>query len=327
MSSQKKSDNLIVFTGHFAIDTIIRFKQESEPTLGGSVTYCSLALKTYISDVNISIISNLGRIDFTDSLLDELKNKDIDLSGLKWFDTKNTNFVLDYFNHSRTLTLKSKSPDLEFKDIPEMLLNKPPKIIVLVPLCNEISYDYVSAIKQNFPNTYIGIDLQGFIRKIDNEGNVSLTPEKDIISNMNDIINLLEENLILKGSEEEMTILSGKDDLFEVMEYFNDMDFKGLSIMTLGDRGSIISKHGNQMIIIPAYEPVTVADETGAGDVYFAIFLHEFLASDKSWEAIGNAGHLASAAASFLIEQKGPEGFETKENILERVNNRKYIIK
>ena len=321
------SSDLIIFAGHFAIDTIIRFKQEYKPTLGGSVTYCSLALKTYIPEARISVISNLGRNNFDSSLLDQLKNKNIDLSGLKWFDTDNTNFVLDYFNHSRTLTLKSKSPDLEFKHIPENFLNNPPAIIVLVPLCNEISYNYVSAIKDQFPDAIFGIDLQGFIRKIDNQGVVSIVPDTEIIANMNQIIGILGEKLILKGSEEEMKLLSGKEDLFEVMEYFNEMDFKGLSIMTLGDRGSMISKFGSQVIIIPAYEPVSVADETGAGDVYFAIFLHEFLVSDKSWEAIGNAGHLASAAASFLIQERGPTGFETKDKILERVNNKNYIKK
>jgi len=321
------NSDLIIFAGHLSKDTIIRFKQESEPTLGGSVTYCSLALKTYLSEVNVSVISNLGRENFKDSLLDQLKDKDIDLSGLKWSDTNNTNFVLDYFNHSRILTLKSKSPNLEFKDIPERFLKNPPAIIVFVPLCNEISYEYVSAIKEQLPNTFFGIDLQGFIRKIDNQGCVSLVPDREIIANMNRIIGILGEKLILKGSEEEMKLLSGKEDFLEVMEYFNDMDFKGISIMTLGERGSMISKYGNQVIIIPAYEPVSIADETGAGDVYFAIFIHEFLVSDKSWESIGNAGHLASAAASFLIQEKGPAGFETKDKILERVNSKNYIKK
>ena len=33
------------FIGHFAIDSIVRFKQKRKPTLGGSVTFGSLSLK------------------------------------------------------------------------------------------------------------------------------------------------------------------------------------------------------------------------------------------------------------------------------------------
>ena len=199
MRIDKKNPISFFFIGHFAIDTIIRFNKENLPTLGGSVSFGSLSLKTYIKDVDVSIISNLGSLNFNESLLDVIKNHDINLNGIKWTKTNNANFVLDYFDHSRSLTLKSRSPDLDFNDLPEELLNNPPDIIVLVPLCNEISYDYIMKIKNNFPNTYIGIDLQGFIRKIE-DGHVSIERDKNIIDNMEKIINLIGEKLILKGS-------------------------------------------------------------------------------------------------------------------------------
>ena len=106
----------IFFIGHFAIDTIIRFHREHEPTLGGSVSFGSLSLQKYTQDVKISIISNLGSLNFDKSLLDIVKNHNIDLKGLKWFESYNTNFVLDYFNHSRTLTLKSRRRQLVTKN-------------------------------------------------------------------------------------------------------------------------------------------------------------------------------------------------------------------
>ncbi|MCK4480834.1 MAG: hypothetical protein KAV01_09925, partial [Candidatus Lokiarchaeota archaeon] len=99
MKSQNQNHSTIFFAGHFSFDNIIRFKRIHKPSLGGSVSYCTLALKTYAQDVNIGIISHIGKLNFNNSLLDKIKNKNIDLRGIKYSEVKNTNFVLDYFDH------------------------------------------------------------------------------------------------------------------------------------------------------------------------------------------------------------------------------------
>ena len=325
MSSQKNKDLSFLFIGHLAIDSIIRFKKLRKPTLGGSVSFGSLALRKYSQNENISIVSNLGKLNFNMSLLRSLEKYNIDLRGIKWFDSNNTNFVLDYINHSRTLTLKAKSPNLRFDDFPEEYINNQPDVIVLVPLCNEISYNYVSEILNTFPDVFIGIDLQGFIRNINTNGIVSYIWDENLIKNMNKIINLIGDRLILKGSEIEMKLLSGYEDLDAVMNHFNTFDNNGIYIMTLGEVGSMIIRKGQEMLRIPAFKAKKVIDETGAGDVYLAIFLYEFLNSDMSWMDIKNSAYLASAAASFLVEKKGPDGFKCKTKVLQRVKHKNYI--
>ena len=47
--------------------------------------------------------------------------------------------------------------------------------------------------------------------------------------------------------------------------------------MTLGEKGSMLTKKGEKILNIPAFKPRRVVDETGAGDVYFSIFLYEFI--------------------------------------------------
>ena len=69
MTPQNKNQPSIFFIGHIAIDTIIRFHEEHSPTLGGSVSFGSLSLRTYTKDVEISIISHLGSQNFDKSLL------------------------------------------------------------------------------------------------------------------------------------------------------------------------------------------------------------------------------------------------------------------
>jgi sugar/nucleoside kinase (ribokinase family) len=326
MTNLDKNHFSIYFAGHFAIDTIIRFKRINKQSLGGSVSYCSLALRTYTNNARISIISHVGELNFNKALFRKIRNHKIDLRGIKYSNVENTNFVLDYYNHSRNLTLKSRSPNLEYKDIPKEYIENPPDIIVLVPLCNEISIDYVSQILKNFPNVYIGIDLQGFIRKIDENGKVSYIYEEKIISNMEQIINLIGDKLILKGSEEEMKLLSGEnEDLDKIMRRFLNYEVNGIFIMTLGEKGSRIIKKGEKLLKIPAFKAKKVVDETGAGDVYFSIFLYEFINSDRSWKAIEKSANLASAAASFLVEKKGPAGFKRRQRVLRRLSRKRFI--
>ncbi|NVM18002.1 MAG: hypothetical protein HWN80_09815 [Candidatus Lokiarchaeota archaeon] len=316
----------ICFIGHLAVDSIVRFKEIRKPSLGGSVTFGSLSLKKYEKTAKIRIISNLGTRNFDKSLLKKFDNNNIDLRGIKSLEVANTKFILEYLDHSRTLTLKSRSPNLIFEDIPEFFFSNPPQIIVLAPLCNEISYEYVFKILENFPKAYIGIDLQGFIRNIDEAGKVSYIREESILTNIKKIIRLIGDKLILKGSEIEMKLLSNLEDPKKIMDWCKIFDNNAIYIMTMGEAGSMIMKCGEAVIKIPAYKPKRVVDETGPGDVYLAIFLYELINSDMSWKKIEEIAYIASASASFLVEKKGPKGFETKTKVMKRVRNKNYIV-
>ncbi len=314
----------ILFAGHFAIDNIIINQFENRPSLGGSVTYCSLSLSKYTQNVSIKVFSNIGIKNFDISFLKKLQMKNVDVSVVKHYDTQNTTFMLDYFNHSRNLTLLAKSPNLNAEYLIESL-ERPPNVIALVPLCHEIDYAFVSTILKEYPNTIIGIDLQGFVRSIDKDGRVEYKKDDELISNVKNIIKLAGKRLILKGSEIEMKILSGEEDMDAIMNFFVKSNFDGLFIMTLGEMGSMVIKKHKELLKIPAFKPKQVLDETGAGDVYLAIFLYELINSNNTWIEVENAAYLASAAASFLVEQSGPKGFKSREKVVERVNTKSYV--
>jgi sugar/nucleoside kinase (ribokinase family) len=122
-----------------------------------------------------------------------------------------------------------------------------------------------------------------------------------------------------------MKLLSGCEDYHEIMNYFRNFKGNSIFIMTLGEQGSLLVKNGEKTLKIPAFKPRRVRDETGAGDVYLAIFLMEYLLSDKSWNAVENSAYIASAAASFLVEEKGTDGVQTKNKIMRRVQRKNYI--
>jgi len=326
MHDQVEGKTSIILIGHLAIDRTIRFKKRFKPSLGGSVSYGSLALTKYDPNLKIGIISHVGKLNFSPKLLNKLKHKQIDLSGIKWSNTSNTKFVLDYWNHNRILTLESKSPNLRFEDTPHSYLKNPPHAIMLVPICNEISYEYVVNVLDEFPNIIIGIDVQGFLRKIDNQGKISYIQDDKIISNMKKIIHLIGDRLVLKGSEIEMKLISGCEKYEDIMECFRDYNTNSIFIMTLGESGSYLVKNGEKLLKIPAFKPKRVKDETGAGDVYLAVFLREYIFSNKAWNEVEQCAYKASAAASFLVEEKGTHGIETKEKVLKRVQKKNYIV-
>jgi hypothetical protein len=79
MDDQKDEKPSILFIGHMAIDRTIRFKKSFKPSLGGSVSYGSLALSKYNQEVKIRILSHIGNLNFNQKLLRKLKKKNIDL--------------------------------------------------------------------------------------------------------------------------------------------------------------------------------------------------------------------------------------------------------
>ncbi len=316
----------LLFIGHFSKDTIFKNLKTHEPSIGGSVSFGPLSLKVYSKNVEIRVVSNCGNKNFDPSFLDIFKKKKIDLEGIKWHDSDNTAFYIQYFNHSRSLVLKSKSPNMNVLDIPERYVRNPPDAIIIAPLCNEISHDYVKAILKLFPKALIGIDVQGFIRKINDDGEVSYSEDKNIIGTIYKIIDLVGERLIIKGSEIEMKLLAGDgEDLTKIMAEFDKNNLKGLFIMTLGESGSMLVKNGQKLFKIPAFKPKIVKDETGAGDVYLAIFMYEYLKSDKSWDSVEKCALLASCAASYLVEKNGTSGIKNKKMVLKRLNQKYYI--
>ncbi|MBN1800423.1 MAG: hypothetical protein JW891_02900 [Candidatus Lokiarchaeota archaeon] len=315
-----------LFMGHISIDTIIKNGITHPSTLGGSVSFGSIGLKTYSRDVKIRIISKCGSNNLKKHLLEQINKQQIDLSGVQWKEMDNTHFILEYYDHARSLILKSKSPNLEFKDIPIDIIKNPPDIIVLAPICSEISIEFISSVLEHFPNALIGMDLQGFVREISENGSVSYTKNIKNLENLKNIVIKCGERLVLKGSEEEMKLVAGgSEDLSKIMSEFDKFDLKGIYIMTLGEAGSMLIRHGCDLLYIPAYRSDGVKDETGAGDIYLSVFLYEYFLSNKSWNSVKKAASLASASASFLVEKIGPKGFKSRKKIIKRVKRANYI--
>ena len=191
---------------------------------------------------------------------------------------------------------------------------------MLSPICNEIHFEFVRLLNARVEGI-IGLDVQGFIRSFDSEGHLSERDSQESIDLVYRIIDELDERLIFKASVYEAKIITGKSDPKKSIHELCRND--AIIIITLGEDGSLILQKNHKLIEIPAFKPDQILDETGAGDAYMASFLLEY--SDPEKRDLCHAGIVASAAVSFLLEEKGPHGVKPRKTVDKRIKEKKYL--
>lgn len=312
-----KSSFDIVFMGHFARDTIISPKGDVSHSLGGGVTFGTLTAHKYDTTQKIGVFSEIGK-DFNSSWL-EIFGKEIHLEGIGSHSEQSTHFSIEYFaSGGRKLTLESKADPLQFEYLPRAMLDS--NCYVISSIANEVSFDFIKNLVDQ-TNAWVGIDIQGFIRDFLPDGSINVNPLSELIENIYKILNYCGDRLILKASDDEINYIANNKDVIKSTQAISEMgDF--ILCTTLGPQGSLIKRRKEKMIHIPAFTPdMGVIDETGAGDCYLSAFLSEYIKSDYSWEEIKRCGYIASSAASFSLEHKGPYGFGSKQQVQVRLQN------
>ncbi len=288
----------LVTVGHFAIDLIISPKISTPtPTLGGAPTYVSLTARKL--EAQVSVISKVGE-DFSDENLALLKANTIDLSGLKKISgASTTKFVLRYENSKRKLQLISQAPSIFAKDIPSSLRAR---VIHVSPIANEISREAIRRLRKQ-TNT-LSLDPQGFVRRFDRRGNMSLGRWHDL--------SVLKQIDLYKSSSNEIRAIARLANSHSAMKKIHEYGAK-IVIVTRSTKGSTLLFE-DTFYDIPPCKPKIVKDPTGAGDAYTGAFLTEYTKQkDPVWCAC-----VGSAASSFVVECVGPTMLGEKEDIYKR---------
>ncbi|WP_457557638.1 carbohydrate kinase family protein [Candidatus Harpocratesius sp.] len=332
----------IVFIGHFAFDFISHNHQNHynhhsntsnsneklKRSLGGGVTYGSLAAVYYNPNSQIAIISKVGK-DFDRSLLLPFKSKGIDISGIQIQQgTFTTSYELKYEGSTRKLRLRHKAPKITIKDFPQSIFDA--RAIHLTPIAGEISLKTLEIIANHkqLQKTIIGLDIQGIIRDFDENGYVISKDCYSVYEKLEPILKLLKDRFILKASGEEAMYLTQESSVQNATQKLANL---GIHVFTtLGEEGFIYKHADNPMISFGAYRPTNCVDETGAGDCFMAVLLSEivnFYSNDYNLthETMLQCAKIASAASSFLIEQPGPAGFKDRDMVLNRMKEQQDI--
>jgi sugar/nucleoside kinase (ribokinase family) len=153
-------------------------------------------------------------------------------------------------------------------------------ILHLAPIANEVDPDVLHL----FSNSLVGLALQGWMRRWDNDGKVSAGPWTEA-----------EGYLRLAGA-----VFISEEDLLdgEMLEKYRD--WSRLLVMTQGQNGCTIFL-GDEARQFPSV-PGSVVDTTGAGDIFAAAFLV------RLFQTGGNpseAAQFANKVASLSITASG----------------------
>ncbi len=311
----------IIFSGHFAIDH--KFFQHGKEThgLGGTVTFGSLASAVFNPKFRIGIISTVGK-DFKPEYRQFIETHGVNTLGIYTTGDISTHYTLNYSDSGRTLYLSGRAPDLTVAQVPKSYFNT--KAVMLGPIAGEISNEFISDfLKRAGNNTIVGMDAQGFIRNFDKDGKVLECEMSKKCENIYSLIDKLDENLVLKASDTEASAITGKQDPFQATEALSRN--KAVIAVTRGPKGSLVKMQGHDIIKIPAFKPRAVVDETGAGDAYMAGFLSQYLMGGRDISNLEKCGLVGSSTASFLIEEPGPRGFGSQEQIFARIEQKQYL--
>eukprot|EP01112_Ceratiomyxa_fruticulosa_P010123 TRINITY_DN2670_c0_g1_i6.p1 TRINITY_DN2670_c0_g1~~TRINITY_DN2670_c0_g1_i6.p1 ORF type:complete len:280 (+),score=44.87 TRINITY_DN2670_c0_g1_i6:512-1351(+) len=221
-----------------------------------------------------------------------------------------------------------------------------PDALFFVPVAAEFDENLVFQVMKHFVSlghvsTFVAFDVQGFIRSFRGRRVITRSKEKMIMKLKTLGLISLELNFptILKTEYAEATAILGNLTPTECARTLRDFGFTIVSV-TMGGLGSYLSTALTGEVYIPTFKPERVADETGCGDTFLTCFVLELLQQrmnnfqssvqptgdtknvlEVTREQVIHAAKVGSCAASFLVEQVGPNGFQKRDAILERVKN------
>ncbi len=250
-------------------EDIISKEGNSFFSIGGPSFYAAKACIKYgVSSGVISVSSD--KLKLTDCLPDNFT-----------FSQKRTGHAIFeniYFDNTRTQKVVNFPESLNIYDSIYPINSESPKLIFYCPVLNEITDDFLEL----FPSSIKVCNLQGWMRTLDDQGNVSIKKElPDLDFSIFDAVIMSEHD-------------TDYDNAFKIAESCN------LVCITRGERGSALivdNKLRNYKTI-----QVTNIDETGAGDVWaitFSIFYFIFK------KQIGDSAMFANTAASISIKGIG----------------------
>ena len=250
---------------HCTIDTI-EINDSKYVVPGGPGCYCSLTARSLKFDVKLH--TKFGS-DFT--LSDYLTEKKIDFQN-SLSNEPTTQFILQIVNSERTLFLKNKCEVID-----NIVLDT--DTVIISPLFDEISLDLFEKVTNDA--SFVLLDPQGFLRRIDSENKIYLEHTDLNLSNVSAI----------KVNSDELNALTNNSNL----DGIKILQKKGIDNVILTDKQNISLLSGNKIYSIELPD-IELNDTTGIGDIFSAAFCCTMLKEKDILWALSFAGGAAQAA-------------------------------
>ena len=245
--------------------------------------------------------------DFARRFADDMKKFHLE-SRIEVGGTETGGFHLIYDETgNRTLDVLGVAGKITPENFPEEFLDA--EYLLIGPILGEVDLELLQFIRSSSP-ARIFLDPQGLIRIIRKDKRIVHQCNKDEFEKITRLVDFVKPN------EHESETITGEKDPVLALRRLRDMG-KGVPMVTLAERGSLLMS-ADRLYRIPPY-PTHATDPTGAGDVYAGSFVTEY----KKSGSLPEAALFASAAASIMVEQTGPD-FKLP---LDKVEERKEAIR
>jgi len=291
----------LVGLGNPVYDVIVTPWARSEGrVLSGCSTNACLAAKR-LGIGRVGLIGRVGK-DFERRFLFEMKRNGIE-TFLDSSSGETGGFHLTYDERgNRTLDVLGIAGKISRENFPEKFLNT--KFILIGPILGEVDIELIEFIRSS-SKAKLFLDPQGLVRVVGRKRRVIHRCYREQFGR------IVELTDFVKPNEHESVTITGKKDPVAALHTLQEFG-SAVPIITLAERGSILLLE-DEILKIPAFNTRAI-DPTGAGDVYAGAFITEYLHIRK----IGEAALFASAAASLMVEQIGPEFEMSVESVKHR---------
>jgi sugar/nucleoside kinase (ribokinase family) len=286
----------IVFVGHYTKDTIVS-AEGTRVVDGGAFNYGSHA--AIRMGLKVAAITRLARDDF--NVVDELKALGVDVFARAT--PQSTCLRLEYptSNVDERVLLITRSAEpftiSEVRDISSKAF------VIGASVRGEVSLEVIEELRKK--KTFIGIDLQGFIRVVQNGRFVfQAWPEKEKILSKVDV---------MKADAVEAELLTGQSDIRAAAKLIAGF---GPKEIVLTHRDGILVYDGNHFYEARFY-PEKLMGRSGRGDTCIASYMARRLNAPASEATIW-----AAALTSLKMEAEGP--FRRNIHDVEELIKKKY---
>jgi len=246
---------------------------------GGTVTYSSLCAN------NLGLYSSLFTICETDFTFPP------ELAAIKRIIKESpitTTFENIETKHGREQVLHQIARPISVDNLPD--LGYQPAIVHLGPVADEINSNILDA----FPESFIGLTPQGWMRKRDENNIVHYQAWKEAqkyLERANAVVLSIED---VRGDRELVEQYAAKTKVL---------------VLTEGNHGAVVYWNGDMRKF--SAPSVPAVDATGAGDIFAAAFFATLFFTNDPWEA----GRKAVSIASASVSKVGIKGVPTPDEM------------
>jgi sugar/nucleoside kinase (ribokinase family) len=287
-----------IIVGHFSLDTNIWPTGQIKNALGGAPTYAGSAFAALHK--RVGVFSIIGKDHYSEAL-SFCQAKGIDTQGLLVSSNETMVFQNLYTaDGNRKQRCSNIAPKLSFRDLPKNYLAS--KAFYISPLAGEVDEEFIGKLK--IKESIIMLDPQGLMRNANKEGEVSTIFRK---SKLERIFKLVD---IVKIGKDEVKAFKMEEK--RILNTLKKIGVK-VTIITRG-RDDVMIFYSRKIYKVKTLD-VKVEDPTGAGDVFGATFLSEYINGSTINEAI----KFATISAGLKIRYEGPNGFPSKKDIIKHL--------